>query len=139
MDLMKGWENKGSQTHDISGNHNPSSQTTTANPDGFADFASCGFCSSVFWMGEQCHVVWKNTDAHRPNGRILLLGEGQADKMPPMRKKPWISASWSVVFKDKRRASSAKGTAARHPLLPVLQGGFWWGDAWIIFCYWGRG
>ena len=30
----------------------------------------------------------------------------------------------SVVFKDKRCASSAKGTAARHPLLPVLQGKF---------------
>ena len=31
--------------------------------------------------------------AHWPNGRILLLGEGQTDQMPPMRKKPWISAS----------------------------------------------
>ena len=84
-----------------------------------------GFVLPFFWMGEQCHVVWKNTDAHRPHGRILLLGEGQTDQMPPMRKKSEISAFRSIVFQDKRCAFSAKGTAARHPLLPVLQGGFW--------------
>lgn len=64
-----------------------------ANPVGFVDFDSLRLCSSVLWMEEQFHIVWKNTDAHRPYGRILLLGEGQADQMSPMREMPWISAS----------------------------------------------
>ena len=83
----------GSQKHDVSGKHRKSSQATPSDPVGFVDFDSPWLCSSVFWMEEQCDVVWKNTDAHRSHGRILLLGEGQADQMSSMRKKPWISAS----------------------------------------------
>ena len=46
----------------------------------------------IGFMGE--FYCWaKARQAHRLHGRILLLGEGQTDQMPPMREKPWISAS----------------------------------------------